>query len=76
VLAPAISLGHQSGRKPQYQYSPGDRPTGEFEAWLAKASEHPGSGWHDWFAWVAAQSPERVAPRVPGAGQPPRVMRR
>ena len=57
--------------KPKYQYWLGDRPAGEFDEWLAKASEHPGSWWPDWFAWIAAQSDERVAARIPGEGQLP-----
>ncbi len=68
--------GHIAGvinsvAKPKYQYWLGERPAGEFDDWLAKAKEHPGSWWPDWFAWVAAQSPERVAPRIPGEGQLP-----
>jgi polyhydroxyalkanoate synthase len=57
--------------KPKYQYWLGARPSGEFDAWLASAAEHPGSWWPDWIAWVAAQSPERAPGRIPGEGQLP-----
>jgi polyhydroxyalkanoate synthase subunit PhaC len=68
--------GHIAGvinpaSKPKYQYWLGERPAGEFDDWLAKASEHPGSWWPDWFAWIAAQSDEQVAARIPGEGQLP-----
>ena len=55
--------------KPKYQYWTGGQPTGEFDAWLAAAEEHPGSWWVDWAAWIKAQAPEQVAPRIPGDGK-------
>jgi polyhydroxyalkanoate synthase len=57
--------------KPKYQYWLGDQPAGEFDDWLERASEHPGSWWPDWFAWIAAQSDDRIAERIPGEGQMP-----
>jgi len=55
--------------KPKYQYWTGGPPSGAFDAWLDAAEERPGSWWVDWVQWVAAQAPEKVAPREPGAGK-------
>jgi polyhydroxyalkanoate synthase len=68
--------GHIAGvinpvAKPKYQYWTGARPAGAFDDWLAKAEEHPGSWWPDWIEWLTAQSPEQVAPRMPGDGALP-----
>jgi len=55
--------------KPKYQFWTDGPPEGEFEQWLAKAKETPGSWWPDWIAWVAAQAPAKVPARKPGAGK-------
>jgi polyhydroxyalkanoate synthase len=57
------------GPKPKYQYWTGPAPSGAFEDWVAKASEHPGSWWPDWISWIAAQVPEMVPAREPGGGK-------
>jgi polyhydroxyalkanoate synthase len=55
--------------KIKYQYWTGPKPHGDdVEAWLAKAKEHPGSWWPDWFAWVKEQNPAVVPTRTPGGG--------
>jgi len=75
--------GHIAGvvnppAKQKYHYWTGDRPSGEdLEAWLAGATEHPGSWWTDWIAWIRAQDSEEVAAggggrggsRAPGGGK-------
>ncbi len=66
--------GHIAGvvnpvSKAKYQYWLGDQPAGEFEDWLKQASEHPGSWWPDWLAWIVAQGTERVPARIPGSGK-------
>jgi len=66
--------GHIAGvvnpaTKPKYQYWTGSRPVGEFEDWVAKAQEHPGTWWLDWIKWIEAQAPEKVPARQPGQGK-------
>ncbi len=58
----------------KYQYwdnKAQDGHVGELDDWLAGATEHPGSWWPDWDAWLAPRSGERVPPRVPGEGPLP-----
>jgi polyhydroxyalkanoate synthase subunit PhaC len=55
--------------KRKYQFWTGGPPSGAFEAWVAAATENPGSWWPDWAAWVADQAPEKVAARQPGEGK-------
>jgi polyhydroxyalkanoate synthase len=66
--------GHIAGvinsvNKPKYQYWLGDRPSGAFEDWFKRATEHKGSWWPDWTEWITRQSPERAAARIPGDGK-------
>lgn len=52
----------------KYQYWTG-KPRATVEDFLARATEHPGSWWTDWLAWLEAQDPARVAAsgkRAPG----------
>ena len=63
--------GHIAGvvnppAKPKYQYWTDGPPEGEFEDWIAKATEHPGSWWPYWFESIERQAPERVPAREPG----------
>ncbi len=54
----------------KYQYWTGPKPTGDdLNAWLAKATEHPGSWWPDWLDWLRAQDPSEVDARAPGGGK-------
>jgi len=56
--------------KRKYQYWTGPKPTdGDLQAWLSKATEHPGSWWPDWLAWLKEQDPTEVPARVPGDGK-------
>jgi len=57
------------GPKVRYQYWTGDPPTGDFESWLKKTQEHPGSWWPDWQAWIEELDSERVPARQIGRGQ-------
>jgi polyhydroxyalkanoate synthase len=52
----------------KYQYWTG-KPRASLEAFLARATEHPGSWWTDWLGWLEAQDPTRVGAtgkRAPG----------
>ncbi|MCV0396769.1 MAG: class I poly(R)-hydroxyalkanoic acid synthase [Rhizobiaceae bacterium] len=53
----------------KYQFWTGGKPTGEFDVWIAKAKEHPGSWWPHWQAWVEKQAPAKSAARKPGGGK-------
>jgi polyhydroxyalkanoate synthase subunit PhaC len=65
--------GHIAGvvnppSRAKYQYWTGDAPRGDdLEGWLRSATEHGGSWWPDWLAWLKAQDAEEVAARPPGA---------
>jgi polyhydroxyalkanoate synthase len=53
----------------KYQYWTG-KPRATIEEFLARATEHPGSWWTDWLAWLEAQEPAKVpatGKRAPGA---------
>ena len=55
--------------KHKYQYWTGPKPrSANLEGWLARATEHPGSWWPDWLAWLKAQDATEVPARVPGDG--------
>jgi polyhydroxyalkanoate synthase len=67
--------GHIAGvvnspAKTKYQYWLGDKPAGaDVEAWMAKATEHPGSWWPDWLTWLKAHNDKTVKAREIGAGK-------
>ena len=64
--------GHIAGvvnppARKKYQYWTGPRPRGaDLDKWLAKATEHPGSWWPDWLAWLKKQGAAEVPARPPG----------
>ena len=64
--------GHIAGivnppAKKKYQYWTGGAPRGDdLEGWIATATEHPGSWWPDWLAWLKAQDATEVPARLPG----------
>lgn len=54
----------------KYQYWTGDSHANSFDAFVESATEHPGSWWPHWLAWLEAQDGERVAAkgrRSPGS---------
>jgi polyhydroxyalkanoate synthase len=56
--------------KMKYQYWTGPRPSSaNLDAWLARAKEHVGSWWPDWFDWIKKQDPAEVPARTPGGGK-------
>ncbi|NMG39975.1 class I poly(R)-hydroxyalkanoic acid synthase [Chelativorans sp. ZYF759] len=54
----------------KYQYWTGGKPEGDFDAWVGKAKEHPGSWWPHWQAWIEKQDKRRVEARKVGASTP------
>ena len=50
----------------KYQFWTGGRPEGDFEDWIAKAQEHPGSWWPHWQKWIEDKDNRLVAARKPG----------
>jgi len=55
--------------KKKYQYWTGGEPVGEFEDWVEKAKETPGSWWPDWHEWILSQDDKTVKARKPGGGK-------
>jgi polyhydroxyalkanoate synthase subunit PhaC len=55
--------------KKKYQYWTGAKPrSANLDGWVAKATEHPGSWWPDWLAWLKRQDQTEVPARMPGDG--------
>ena len=56
----------------KYQYWTNDEPRQTLEDFVGHATEHKGSWWPDWLAWLAEQAPKKVkadGARVPGNGK-------
>ncbi len=54
----------------KYQYWTDGKPgSADLDAWLATASEHPGSWWPDWLEWLKSQNDEMVPAREIGGGR-------
>jgi polyhydroxyalkanoate synthase len=65
--------GHIAGvinptTKPKYQYWYGPDVHETYEQWFAHATEHAGSWWVDWIAWIKAQNAPLVPARDPEHG--------
>ncbi|HEY1746359.1 MAG TPA: class I poly(R)-hydroxyalkanoic acid synthase [Xanthobacteraceae bacterium] len=55
--------------KHKYQYWTGRQPrSANLDGWAARATQHPGSWWPDWFAWLTKRESPQVPARVPGDG--------
>ena len=52
----------------KYQYWTNEALPPTFDEFVAGATEHKGSWWPDWIAWLAPQSGGQVPARVPGDG--------
>jgi polyhydroxyalkanoate synthase subunit PhaC len=67
--------GHIAGviNPPQtakYQFWTDGEATGaDIDHWLASATEHPGSWWPDWLAWLKKHGASKVKARKPGGGK-------
>jgi polyhydroxyalkanoate synthase len=56
--------------KKKYQYWTGPKPkNSDLDGWLKTATEHPGSWWPDWLAWLRALDATEADARVPGGGK-------
>lgn len=56
------------GKKVKYQHWTAPMKSNQtLEEWIASATEHPGSWWPHWSAWLAQRSGELVDARKPGA---------
>jgi polyhydroxyalkanoate synthase subunit PhaC len=54
----------------KYEYWTGPAPKGDnYDEWLAKAKEHPGSWWPHWQKWIEALDSRRVKARKIGGGR-------
>ncbi len=75
--------GHIAGvvnppEKHKYHYWTGRRPrSANLEGWIAKATQHPGSWWPDWFAWLTKRRRRRCprASPAPASSKPSRTRR-
>lgn len=50
----------------KYQYWTNGKPVGDFDEWVAKATETPGSWWPHWHSWVEIKDNRRVKARKTG----------
>ncbi|MER8485965.1 class I poly(R)-hydroxyalkanoic acid synthase [Mesorhizobium sp. M1322] len=50
----------------KYHYWTGGKPAGDFDQWIAEATNHPGSWWPHWQRWIEAKDNTRVPARKPG----------
>jgi polyhydroxyalkanoate synthase subunit PhaC len=53
----------------KYQYWTNEKGAGTPEEWFKGATEHKGSWWPDWYAWIARYSGEKIKARIPGEGK-------
>ncbi|WP_106752275.1 PHA/PHB synthase family protein [Pannonibacter carbonis] len=53
----------------KYQYWTGAKPEGNLEDWISGATEHPGSWWPHWDAWIRDKDGAEVKARKPGANR-------
>jgi polyhydroxyalkanoate synthase len=53
----------------KYQHWTNDKLPAKFEEWVAGATEHPGSWWSTWDAWLASRSGEKIPAPKPGDGE-------
>jgi len=53
----------------KYQYWTNDKLPNAVDEWIAGATEHPGSWWPDWDAWLSKLSGKKIPARKPGDGE-------
>src|SRR3546814_19422297 len=52
------------GRRSYWSHQEGDSLPGDPASWLDSATEHPGSWWADWAAWLAGHAGPQVRART------------
>jgi polyhydroxyalkanoate synthase len=57
----------------KYQHWTSETLPERFDDFVKAATEHKGSWWPDWMAWLAPRSGPQVAPREPGSGKFPAI---
>jgi polyhydroxyalkanoate synthase len=57
----------------KYQYWTNDDLTQGFDGFIAAATEHKGSWWPHWVAWLAPQSGKKISAPKPGDGAYPAI---
>ena len=63
-------INHPAKNKRSHWIGPGDKFPPTAEAWIASATEHPGSWWPDWAAWLKRHAGKQLAaPRAYGGGK-------
>ncbi len=61
-------------RKRSHWIAPNGALPADAKAWFERATEHPGSWWTDWAAWLAGHGGKQVAaPKAPGSRQYPSI---
>ncbi|HEX6092258.1 MAG TPA: class I poly(R)-hydroxyalkanoic acid synthase [Dongiaceae bacterium] len=60
-------VNHPDAKK--YNFWTNDKLPDDPHAWLKSATEHPGSWWTDWSAWVKKHGGGEVKARTPGDGK-------
>jgi polyhydroxyalkanoate synthase len=66
--------GHIAGvvnppARKKYQFWTGGPPKGALDDWIAAATEHPGSWWPHWDAWIRSHDDAQVKARRIGGGR-------
>ena len=54
-------INHPAANKRNYWTGPAGKFPASVDEWIGKATEHPGSWWTDWTAWLQARSGKQVA---------------
>ena len=52
----------------KYQFWTDGKPVGDFDQWVAGATENAGSWWPHWQKWIETMDDSRVKARKPGKG--------